>query len=244
MLVKALPHVGDLHGETVCCAGVTAEREWRRQFPIKFRDLGNEKFKRWQWIEYDWRKPAPPESRPESQRVQEGTIRIGITLPRSRHADFLRPIVLESVEHAMALGQTLALIEPVDSSFSWERKTSMEIEDEAAAFAAASNQLSLFNEDPPPPLEPCPYRFHFRYKTKDGKSHKHTCEDWETSAAFFNLEKEYGENHALDHLDKMFNITYPRDGMVFAMGTHSRYPNTWLLVGVIRLDKTDQLSLI
>ena len=74
MLVKALPHVGERHGEMVCCAGVTLDRKWRRQFPIKFRELGDEKFKRWQWIAYDWREPGSDDRRIESQRVQEGTI--------------------------------------------------------------------------------------------------------------------------------------------------------------------------
>ena len=69
VLVKALPHVGDRHGETVCCAGVTETGEWRRQFPVHFRTL-EEKFRRWQWIDYDWRKPKD-DQRPESRRVQE-----------------------------------------------------------------------------------------------------------------------------------------------------------------------------
>ena len=38
-LVKTLPHVGQKHGETVCCAGLTAEGQWRRQYPIPYRRL-------------------------------------------------------------------------------------------------------------------------------------------------------------------------------------------------------------
>ena len=73
ILVKALPHVGQRHGETVCCAGVTADGKWRRQYPIHFRRL-KDQFKRWQWIEYYWIAPGPDDRRRESRRVQEDTI--------------------------------------------------------------------------------------------------------------------------------------------------------------------------
>ncbi len=61
---------------------------------------------------------------------------------------------------------------------------------------------------------------------------------------FYNLERQYGADFALQHMDRIFNQEYPRKGMVFAMGTHSRFPDVWLLVGVIRLNKDDQLSLL
>ena len=51
---------------------------------------------------------------------------------------------------------------------------------------------------------------------------------------------------ALNELDSMsvvFNERYPAAGMAFAMGTHSRHPDQWLLVGVLRLDATPQFSL-
>ena len=49
---------------------------------------------------------------------------------------------------------------------------------------------------------------------------------------------------ALKLMDETFNLEYPKNGMVFAMGTHSRYPSKWLLVGVIRLDEEDQIPLL
>ena len=41
-----------------------------------------------------------------------------------------------------------------------------------------------------------------------------------------------------------FNEEYPRKGMAFAMGTHSKYPNSWLLVGILRVDYSDQLQML
>ncbi len=68
VLVKALPHAGKRHGEAVCCAGVTADGEWRRQYPIHFRKLQTQ-FSRWDWIEYDWITPTGEDRRAESRRV-------------------------------------------------------------------------------------------------------------------------------------------------------------------------------
>ena len=243
MLVKALPYVGERHGEMVCCAGVTLDRKWRRQFPVNFRDLGDEKFKRWQWIRYDWRQPGADDTRRESQRVQEGTIRAGNIMPPKERATFLRPIVRNSVEEAAQLGQTLALIQPKSAEFTWKKKPQSQIDAEASAYAEAANQLSFFSEEKQP-LDPCPYEFRFKYRTSDGKPHRNICGDWETSAAFFKHNRAYGEDAAINHLANVYNNEYPKRGMVFAMGTHSRHPNTWLLVGVIRLDETNQLQLI
>src|SRR5258708_36962068 len=48
VLVKALPQPSKTYGETVCCAGVTAEGQWKRLFPVRFRHLrGDSSFSRW-----------------------------------------------------------------------------------------------------------------------------------------------------------------------------------------------------
>lgn len=240
MLVKALPHVGDRHGETVCCAGVTETGEWRRQFPIHFRTL-TEKFRRWQWIEYEWRKPKD-DQRPESRRVQEHTIVAGREMPERERAGFLDRVVVPSTEVAAERGQTLALIRPSNVRFRHEKKRHQQIEKERQAYASVARQGTFFDKDLNA-LEPCPYAFRFDYETVDGKSHRHVCDDWETAAMFYNFDKRYGEARALSMMDKTFNDDYPHKGMVFALGTHSRYPTTWLLVGVIRLDRVAQLGL-
>jgi hypothetical protein len=70
-----------------------------------------------------------------------------------------------------------------------------------------------------------------------------TCEDWETAATFYKWERLLGVKAALDRMDTVFNEEYPVAGMAFAMGTHSRHPDQWLLVGVLRLDALHQAAL-
>jgi len=70
------------------------------------------------------------------------------------------------------------------------------------------------------------------------------CGDWETPATFFNWRREYGDEGALERLKARYENDYPQGGVVFAMGTMARYPKTWMLLGLIRLDDSRQLKLI
>lgn len=42
---------------------------------------------------------------------------------------------------------------------------------------------------------------------------------------------------------RKFNDEYPRKGMAFAVGTMAARPQTWMLLGVIRLDELTQAEL-
>jgi hypothetical protein len=44
-------------------------------------------------------------------------------------------------------------------------------------------------------------------------------------------------------MQRVFGEEYPAKGMLMAMGTHSLYPDTWLINGVVRLDEVEQLTL-
>ncbi|MBF0268433.1 MAG: hypothetical protein HQL44_07555 [Alphaproteobacteria bacterium] len=240
VLVKALPHAGKKHGETVCCAGVTLQGEWRRQFPIPFRRL-QEKFSRWDIIEYEYIFPKD-DKRPESRRVQVDSIKVIKNVPTGERAAFLSPVLVASTSVAADRGQTLALIRPKKVRFKWKLKTEREISEERQAYHEAARQESFFDESLAA-LQPCPFAFKFNYEDEKGKPHESTCDDWETAATFFKFEREYGKEAALEKMKKIFEHEYPSKGMAFGMGVHSRYPDIWLLVGVLRLDEPHQLSI-
>ncbi len=241
VLVKAIPHAGARQGETVCCAGVTDRGEWRRQYPIHFRRLQSQ-FGRWQWIDYDWVSPKGGDARWESRRVQEDTIAVGAKMARGERARFLNPLVLPSMNAAATLGRSLTLVRPLKTRFRWKAKTPVQIEAERRKYQAASDQLSLLDAELAA-LNPCPYAFKFEFETEDGIGHEMTCEDWETAATFYRWERLLGAKAALEKMGTVFNEEYPIAGMAFAMGTHSRHPDQWLLVGVLRLDPIRQATL-
>lgn len=237
VLVKALPHPGDSHGETVCCAGVTADHQWRRMYPIRFRHL-DAQFNRWDWVTYQWSLP-PHDTRKESRRVHEESIKVVGTLKRTEQASFLTQVFVSSTDEATEKGQSLALIRPLKPRFWYEKKTPSEIQHERLANERAARQTSFLDRELKA-LEPCPYRFKLDYMMPNGSERHSTCGDWETSAMFRNFRRNVGEQKALAQMTKIFNEDYPTKGMAIAMGTHSARRNQWLLVGLIRVDFSTQ----
>ena len=112
ILVKALPQRSAKHGETVCCAGVTPDGEFKRLFPIRFRHLSDDSsFKRWGWVSFKYRLPTR-DRRPESCHVMEDTIKVDGKMPRKDRALFLNRLVSGSAAAAAAEGKSLALVRP------------------------------------------------------------------------------------------------------------------------------------
>lgn len=242
ILVKALPHRSSSYFETVCCAGVGRDHRWRRLYPVPFRVLEDiQQFGRWNWITYDFTSPAH-DGRPESQKVVPESISVSAKLNTPERSRLACAMTRESVGEAVARHETLTLIEPSDVAFSWKRKSQAELDEERRKHADLVRQISAFDKAVAP-LNPCPFEFAFKWKSKAGSSHAHVCDDWETSAAFFRRRKTFGENGALLSLKETYEREYLSRGMRFALGTHSRRDRQWLLVGVLRVDDVVQREL-
>lgn len=243
ILVKASPQVGIKHGETVCCAGLTPNGEWLRLYPVTFRSLEDAKqFGRWDRVRFKWRRPKD-DARPESLRVDQESIEIVGKLQPAERASFLNPLEVTGLRAQAESGHSLALLRPREPRFFIEQKTDAEVEEERRDFMSILAQQDLFNSRELVPLAPCPYRFKYRYKTDDG-DREGTCQDWETDATYFHWERKYGVEGALQAMKKRFGDEYAQKGVVFAMGTHSRYPDVWLINGVVRLDAAAQMALL
>lgn len=245
ILVKATPQVGHRHGETVCCAGVTLTGEWLRLYPVTFRRLDDaKKFGRWDHIRFRfrWRKPAD-DSRPESRRVDQQSIEILGTLPVQERSKLLANLEVTGLNAVSAQGKSFALLRPQNPRLIIEPKSMRELAEEKNVYEGICGQGDFFYQEALLPLEPCPFKFKYRYTTDDG-DREGTCQDWETDATYFNWSKRYGEKKALEHMERQFGVVYPRKGIMFAMGTHSRYPDKWLINGIIRMDKFTQMPLI
>jgi hypothetical protein len=243
ILVKASPQVGKRHGETVCCAGVNDKGEWVRLYPVSFRTLDQARqFRRWDRIRFRSKKPSD-DPRPESLRVDHQSIEVIGELKPKERLSFLSRLEVSSINKAKAEGKSLALLRPRNLKFFIEKKTSDALKEEKKKFQALAAQADLFNSSPLIPYDPCPYNFKYGYTTDDGER-EGTCQDWETDATFYNWNRHYGEQKALEHMQRVFGEEYPKKGMVLAMGTHSLYPDTWLINGIIRLDEIKQMSLL
>lgn len=90
---------------------------------------------------------------------------------------------------------------------------------------------------------PCPYIFKYKYRIDEGVR-EGTCQDWEIEATYHKWSSLYGEQKALDEMDRVFGKEFPAKGMLLAMGTHSLHQDTWLINGVVRQNEILQGSLI
>lgn len=239
--MKALPQPSKAHGETVCCAGVTPRGEWKRLFPIRFRHLrGDSSFKRWDQVRFRYTRPTR-DKRPESCRVHEESIEVVGHLPGSKHAAFLQPLILPSINAAIERGQSLALIRPKNTRFIYKRKSMAAIQEEREAFQIAAKQKSFLDKDLAA-LDPSP--FEFRFKFEDDAGHDFQNGDWEAHAMFYNgMRRGMTEQEVLGWMNEMFNVEYPKRGMLFVVGNQAKRPQTWQLLGVLRVDEPAQGAL-
>lgn len=243
VLVKAVPQVGAKHGETVCCAGVTLEGQWRRMYPIKFRRLDAEsKFSRWDVVRF--RSSVPRDDlRWESRRVQEESIDIAGSLRQQRRPDLLLPLVRTSTRMASERGESLALIKPRSFSFAAKPMKPQIYESLRAAYKVAASQGSFFDQELQA-FEPPRWHFFVSYEDDEGERHTNQCGDWETIAAYRNFAARYGEQQAIVRLREKYE-RYFAAGLLFAMGTVRKRPKQWMLLDLIRVDTpTGQLALL
>lgn len=241
ILVKAWPQPSPKYGETVCCAGVTPEGAWRRLFPIRFRHLsGDAKFNRWDVVEYV---PGLPKEdrRLESRRVDEPTLKKVSTLSVKHRAGHLSPLLRDSYQAAADKGESLTLIRPSSYSLGWKPKPASKLEAEKRARDQTLRQGSLWEKELAA-LEPCPFEIWMTFEDASGR-HRMKCGDWETPATFFKWRRDYGEVGALERLRDRYEGEYRDKGVAFAMGTMAKYPKTWMLLGILRLDDEPQMSL-
>lgn len=245
ILVKAQPHRSSRYFETVCCAGIGRDGKWRRQYPVPFRNLQDwQKFSRWQWIRYRYRK-SDSDQRTESQKVDPNSLESLGEVPKSERSRLVSPLVRSSFADADARGESLALLRPSAFEFSWQKKSQGELVDERRKHAELARQLSMFDTHAKP-LEPCPYKFFVRWRDQDDKPRQHESDDWESTGAFWNFRNRYGEETALQTLKEKYENEYVPRGLALAFSTHSRRNTThgtinqWLLVGLIRLDEDKQ----
>jgi len=172
----------------------------------------------------------------------EDSILVNGCMPPKDRPSFLNRLVSRSVKAAEANGQSLALIRPRNTQFYFKKKKPDELEEERRTYAEAARQGSFFDEQLKA-LEPSPYEFRFKFED-DAGPHDYANGDWEAHAMYFNGRRREGsEQAALDWMSEKFNEEYPRKGMLFCVGNMAKRPQTWQLLGVLRVDDTGQSAL-
>lgn len=226
----------------MCCAGIDLYGNWLRMYPVSFRVLDDsKKFKRWDRVKFNWRRPND-DQRKESRYVNSQSLEIVGKMPDRDKARFLDRQIVTSLNEQREKGLSLALLKPTIHGFHIERRLQAEVDAEQARIDLFHSQDDMFIPRPAVPQIACPFEFKYRYSTDDG-DREGTCQDWETEATFFNWRNLYGEEDALNRMQQQFGEALPERGLYFAMGTHSRWPDTWLINGLIQLRPDPQATL-
>jgi hypothetical protein len=193
-------------------------------------------------VEFDFSKPKN-DSRSESCRVHEETIfiidHVKDAINRSR---LLSRIAVPSEKIAVERSQSLALIEPKNIRFHYTRRTNDQIEKIRQAYQIAARQTSFLDKEMAE-IDPSPFDFRMSYEDADGR-HTKMCGDWEVHATYFNFSRMHGERAALERMETIFNVEYPKKGVFFALGNMAKRPQTWQLLGIIRAESSKQTEMI
>jgi hypothetical protein len=236
ILCKTYPSPSAKYTETSCVAGLDADGNLVRLYPVPLRMIGDDKqFKKWQWITARVRK-APKDHRPESHNLLVDTI-VCDPKPlstsdnwreRRRYIDKLP--VFDSFE-ALELARqqrkiTLGLLRP-------RRIIALEIEqadaadwtpEEKAKLLQAQKQAGLFDETDAASihtLRKLPYDFYYRYEcdTPAGRVEcRHKLVDWEAGALFWKMYNGHRADWQSPFREKLEH-DLPSHDLIFLMGT-------------------------
>ena len=244
ILTKTYPAPSKKHREISCVAALNQKGEMRRLFPLPFRLLGGEQqFQRWEWIRAQVTK-AQDDHRPESYKVDIDSIeriqRLGTGQGWAERMEWIVPHFSSDFDaleaRRQATGQTLGFIRPAE--FTLEIKPS-ESADWTPEEQAKLIQDGLFDSKEARsrfPLRKMPFDFYYSYtcETPVGQSnHRHKLTDWEVSALYWNCQRDYRKDW-----EKYFRLRLETDisqnkEIAFLMGTMHRFPDLWLIVGLV-----------
>lgn len=243
ILTKTYPSPSSQYRETTCVAAVNEAGQLRRIFPVPFRLLdGSQRFKKWEWIDAKLA-VTPKDQRPESRRIDvDSVVRsghvIGTENEWAERSRWVEPHIVPSF-HALEQrrqesGETLGLLCP--SRIHFLEIKPVEQPDWTSQDLEKLTRDGLF--DAPDvrtraPLRKLPLDFYYHYEieTESGvETHRHKLTDWEIGALYWNC---HGKSNCEALLRQKLETEFSEKRLLFLMGTVHRFPDQWLIVGLI-----------
>lgn len=257
--VKTYPTLSGKYDELVCTAGFLEDGSWIRLYPIPFRKLADRKqYRKWEWIEMDLIK-NDQDFRRESFRPYDidGEIKILNHIDTTKEGWRERKnIVLRNIYYDMDtliceardknIGTSLAVFKPHEIlDFYWEDDNREWDQDKLVAVLSHIRQANLFDTDEEraikshfSPVNKLPYKFKYKFKSRNGSVHNLMIEDWELGALFFNyVRKGFTEDYACQKVKEKFydDLVKGRD-LYFFLGTSLKWHNVginpFMIIGV------------
>lgn len=263
ILCKTYPHPSESYLELTCVAGIKENGELVRIYPVPFRHLaGEQKFKKWQWIEADTA-IAKNDSRKESRKIPDITTIKLLDFIGPDQGWYLRKqainaaISYTSYDSLMADFHakyiSLALLKPlriIDLQIEADKKPNW-TEQEIAKLKGDSRQTAFdFQDDSiklreSKMLEKIPFVFRYIYEYEhegEIKTRKTIIKDWEAAALYRNCVASHGKDWQKPFRQKLLTELSQKD-MTFLMGNIGSVPKQWMIISLIYPPKPECLSL-
>ncbi|MCL4211407.1 MAG: hypothetical protein HRU76_06445 [Phycisphaeraceae bacterium] len=249
--VKTYPIPSAKYDELVCTAGVTEEGSFIRLYPIRFRDLPfSQQYAKYQWIEVDAEKHAGRDSRKESYRPREDTLKIvgekigtqNNWAERARYALRKRAPSMEALWEQQKQDRTsLGIIRPREI---FDLEIAADSANWNPRFLDAMKQQRLWDDrsathEPPRKV---PWKFHYHFRCDDERckgNHRMMIEDWEAGALYWRCVDEGAtpDKAAQKVRQKFFDqMCAPKIDTHFFVGTVLEH-GTWVIIGVFWPEK-------
>jgi hypothetical protein len=242
VVVKTYPNPSQAHGETVCCAGVDLETgRWVRMYPITFRRLADNRFRKYQVIECQATKPRN-DVRPESLRVDQDSIKlIGQVIPSSdrwRRRMALLPAPSGSLEEIraanIAADVSVGMFRPKAIRRLVKEHADPWTERERAALR--QERLGLGEEETRElnELEQIPWKFSYEFDcdAADCGGHKLQIFDWELGQSYRRWSRS-NPTRWEEMIRQKYERELPARDLHLVVGTLAAHPKTFVIIGLV-----------
>ncbi len=239
VLAKAYPTISTKYELLVCVAGITADGEWRRIYPIPWEIFleYETKFKKKQWISYELRDDKPSDRRPESRKIKFETIEV---LHEERYKNIKTMLderlkTLEELESEDDRNVSLGVLKPRIIDFVWSDWDYYNKVKSKSAQRTLNGKKAVKIEFPDKK-----FQYVFKCNPRCPKKHQIICEDWELGMLYLKMKRNHGPDLAPKKVREKFLIEIPKlRHIYFVVGTHNQHPNTWLIISVLYPKKKD-----
>ena len=243
-VVKAFPEASRKYKTTVCVAAVTIpDGRWVRLYPIRFTSYSEEKrFKKYQPFEVRATRNAS-DSRPESYRIDEDTIRISgpVVDTKDDWSERKRLLYGARVSSLCELQRLQKVERKSLGMIKVDRVTGFRtVEADEEKFRDANDQHEyaaspdLFNEEKLR-VEALPFKFQYAFYCTDPACRGHNCSvlDWEAYALYRRMVGKWGGIEAVEKVRQKYVdfICGSDKETYFYMGNMKAHPGSFLVLG-------------
>lgn len=242
VVVKTYPNPSQTHVETVCCAGVDlGTGRWVRMYPITFRRLADNRFKKYQVIECLATTPRN-DARPESLRVDQDSIRlVGEVIASSdrwRRRMGLLPAPSRSLEAIRAAnvadGVSIGMFRPrgirrlvKEPAAPWTEKERSALRQQRLGLG--DREIRELDQ-----LEQIPWKFSYELDcdATDCRGHKLRILDWELGQSYRRWSRS-DPTRWEDMIRQKYERELPARDLHLVVGTLAAHPKTFVVIGLV-----------